>query len=339
MRRLSQAGACFAAALLFCAVLQGCASPVPPSGDYLSITRTEYVDGYSPEGGMSMGVYTYDLANGKLVHVNDIPYTSQYPLTVVSWPEHKLYYSADVGDKGDQLFAYDLRDGKTEQLSTDLFAINHIIPTTAEGPVIVIAVKKGRRVLQTAFYEKKTKRLEFIDEQDTDTNTWTASYDPETNKTYLVQYSDKEDYAKLMHANETQTFMVPATHTVVEIDNVTKQKRKIIELKDEQIMGISARGGQLFLVTSPHVLRPPVEYNLVDINTGKRRKLDLPISARTGVFLTKDGKGLYFLGGSKDSSHKQERDIYYYDFQTGALQTIFLQKDGSYINNFMYVSQ
>jgi hypothetical protein len=358
MRRLYKTGTGIAAALLFCGVLQGCelvpdrtadanrptaSTPTSPhpastSGDYLTITNTEYVNGKSPEGGMVMRVYTYDLASGKLAKVNDVPYTSQYPLTVVSKADHKLYYSADVDDKGDQLFAYDLLDRKTEQLSNDLFAINHIIPTTPEGPLIVVAAKKGKRVLQTAFYEKKTKRLEFIDEQDTDTNTWTAGYNPDSNKTYLVQYSDKEDYEKLMYANKTQTPMVPANHTVIEIDNATRQKRKIIELENEQIMGISARGGQLLLVTSPKINQPPVEFSLVDIDTGTRRKLDLPITTRRNAYLSKDGKGIYLLGGSTDPTRNKERGIYYYNLQTGELKEIFLQKEGGFINNFMYIT-
>ncbi len=287
---------------------------------------------------MVMRVYTYDLASGELAKVNDVPYTSQYPLTVVSKADHKLYYSADVDDKGDQLFAYDLLDRKTEQLSNDLFAINHIIPTTPEGPLIVVAAKKGKRVLQTAFYEKQTKRLEFIDEQDTDTNTWTAGYNPDSNKTYLVQYSDKEDYEKLMYANKTQTPMVPANHTVIEIDNATRQKRKIIELENEQIMGISARGGQLLLVTSPKINQPPVEFSLVDIDTGTRWKLDLPITTGSNTYLSKDGKGIYLLGGSTDPTRNKERGIYYYNLQTGELKAIFLQKEGGFINNFMYIA-
>lgn len=85
-------------------------------GQYLSMTYTEYVNGKNADQGMVMRVMTYDLSSKKVTKLADVPYTSQYPLSVVSLPDHKIYYSAGVGDKGDQLFSYDLNTKKTNSL-------------------------------------------------------------------------------------------------------------------------------------------------------------------------------------------------------------------------------
>lgn len=71
---------------------------------------------------------TYDLSSKKLTKLADVPYTSQYPLSVVSLPDHKIYYSADVGDKGDQLFAYDLNTKKENVHLKPFSTINQRMP-------------------------------------------------------------------------------------------------------------------------------------------------------------------------------------------------------------------
>lgn len=76
------------------------------------MTYTEYVNGKNTDKGMVMRVMTYDLSSKKMTKLADVPYTSQYPLSLVSLPDHKIYYSADVDDKGDQLFSYDLNSKK-----------------------------------------------------------------------------------------------------------------------------------------------------------------------------------------------------------------------------------
>jgi hypothetical protein len=79
-------------------LISGCSSgessiKVPPPAikpgeaqkrEYLSITNTEYVNGTDSTDGMKMNVYTYDLQSKALDKMTDLPYNSQYPLTVVS---------------------------------------------------------------------------------------------------------------------------------------------------------------------------------------------------------------------------------------------------------------
>ena len=301
--------------------------------DYLSITNTEYVNGTDTNDGMVMRVYTYDIQNKTLTKMADLPYNSQYPLTVASLAEDTIFYSGAGKEKGDELFSYNIKTEKIQQLSSELFAINSIIPDT----VIMAAVKKGERPVKVMFYDKETQDMTILNENDSDTTTWDISYDPETRKSYAIQYSEEEQYNHMEESNKTQTPMVPPNHTIIEIDPISKQTRKVIELEEEQILTLSTRGDQILIATAKHINKNPVKYSMVNIKTGERNEIDLPFKARSGLFLSKDGQGFYFLGENTKANVNQERGIYFYDLKTQQVEAIFLQKEG-FINNFMLLT-
>lgn len=309
---------------------------VEKNREYLSITNTEYVNGTDSTDGMKMNVYTYDLQSKALNKMTDLPYNSQYPLTVVSLAEDTTYYSGEGKNKGDELFAYDMKTQQVQQLSSNLFAINAIIPDVTENTLMMAAVQKGERPVKVMFLDKATQKISILNEQDSDTTTWDIAYDPETEKAYAIQYSEEEQYEQMEKSNQTQKPMVPPSHTIIEIDPVTNQTRAIIKLKDEQILTLSARGNQLLIATAKYINKMPIGYSLIDVKTGQRKKLHLPIKASSELFLDKDGNGFYFLGEKGNGS--TERGIYYYDMKTDEIETVFLQKEG-FINNFILVSE
>jgi len=225
---------------------------------------------------MVMRIYLYELATKTISKIEDLAYTSQYPLSVVSLSENKIYYSADVSDKGDQLFAYHIETKRTEQCADD-----------TQWPLTTTQTRiHGRYPL----IRRPTKR--------TSLNSPSLISEKKRNK---------------------------------EIDVSTRSQRKIIELEKENVLQLSARGNQILLVTSPEVVGGPVEFSLVNIDTGERQKLDLKLIARSDAFLDKDMAGIYVLGGPVDSDL---RGIYYYNLITKKTDPIFLQTNG-FINNFM----
>ncbi|MEC0124565.1 hypothetical protein [Paenibacillus pabuli] len=303
--------------------------------EYLSITNTEYVNGTDTNDGMIMRVYTYDIQNKALTKMADLPYNSQYPLTVASLAEDTIYYSGAGKDKGDELFSYDIKTQNIQQLSSDLFAINSIIPDTVDHTLVMAAVKKGERPVKVIFFDKETQEMTILNDDDSDTTTWDISYDPETSKSYAIQYSEEEQYNHMEESNKTQTPMVPPNHTIIEIDPISKQTRKVIELHEEQILTLSTRGDEILIATAKHINKYPIKYSIVNIKTGQRKEIDLPIKASSELFLSKDGNGFYFLGEKGNGNN--ERGIYYYDLKTQEVEGIFLQKEG-FINNFMLLS-
>lgn len=319
--------------LLFIA---GC-GPEEEAHEYLSITNTEYVNGTDTDDGMIMRVYTYDIQTKALTKLSDLPYTSQYPLTVASLANDTIYFSGVGKDKGDELFSYDIQAQKTQQLSTGLFAINSIIPDTVDHTLVMAAVKKGERPVKVIFFDQKTQEMNILNDDDLDTTTWDISFNPETSKTYAIQYSEEEQYIHMEQSNKAQTPMVPPNHSIIEIDPISMQTRKVIELHEEQILTLSARAEQIMIATAKHINKYPIEYSMVNIRTGERTKMSLPIKASSELYLSKDGRGFYFLGEYVDANVKHERGIYYYDLKTQQFEEVFLQKEG-FINNFILLS-
>lgn len=336
MKRKVLANQFIAVVITLLLFIAGCSSE-KEAHEYLSITNTEYVNGTDTEDGMIMRVYTYDIQTKALTKLADLPYSSQYPLTVASLANDTIYYSGVGKDKGDELFSYDIQAQKTQQLSSDLFAINSIIPDTVDHTLVMAAVKKGERPVKVIFFDQKTQEMNILNDDDLDTTTWDISFNPETSKTYAIQYSEEEQYIHMEQSNKTQAPMVPPNHTIIEIDPISKQTRKVIELEEEQILTLSTRGDQILIATAKHINKNPIKYSMVNIKTGERNEIDLPIKARSGLFLSKDGQGFYFLGENTKANVNQERGIYFYDLKTQQVEAIFLQKEG-FINNFMLLS-
>lgn len=312
----------------------------PQVNEYISITNTEYVNGTDTSDGMIMNVYTYDFHTKSITKTAELPYNSQYPLTVASLADDTIYYSGSGEGKGDELFSYDLKTKTTQQMSSGLFAINTIIPNTVDNTLVLAAVKKGERPVKVMFFDKESHEITILNDNDSDTTTWEIAYNPETSKTYAIQFSEEEQFHQMEESNKNQTPMVPPKHTIIEIDGISKQTRKVVELDKEQILTLSARGDQILIATAKHINKYPIEYSIVDIKTGLRKKIDLPIKASGGLFLSKDGQGFYFLGENiqADAGTDQKRGIYYYDMNTQKMEAIFLQKDG-FINNFMLLAE
>ncbi|MWV46338.1 hypothetical protein GRF59_22295 [Paenibacillus sp. HJL G12] len=300
---------------------------------YLSITYTEYVNGKNTDNGMVIRSMIYDLITKETKTLANIPYTSQTPLSVISKAENKVYYSAGEGNKGDQLFSYDLTSHKEEKLTNNLFAINYIVPTSFKGELVLAAVKKNEGNLKTIFLSKQMNSLNFLHDTDTDTNTWCLTYNDKNKSIYTAEYSEKAQFEARELAGKKQKPTVPPDYIINEINTETLKEREVIRLQNEQVISLASSDDQLFVVTSRYYNRGENEYNFVNIQTGKRTKLKLPIIAASSTAITQDDSELYYLGGP---SGIDKRGIYVFDFKSQKSVPIFIQGDG-FINEFSLI--
>ncbi|MEK5645924.1 MULTISPECIES: hypothetical protein [Paenibacillus] len=330
--------------LLLCTIIfTSCSSPsgsgsstaVKPIVDspYLSITYTQYVNGKDTNDGMVMRSMIYDTHTKEIKKLGDIPYTSQSPLSVVSRSENKLYYSADVGRDGDQLFSYDLNTKKESQLTKNLFAINYIVPINPKGSLVMAAAIKPGGNLKTIFLDKNEGSMKVLHDKDTDTNTWCVAYNQKKESIYTAEYSKEAQFQARELAWKQKKVLVPPDYTIKEINTKTLQERIVIRLIHEQVISLSSSDDQLFIVTSPYYNNGHIEYSLVDIQSGKRTKLKLPILTGSSAAITQDQQGLFYLGGPTD---KDQRGIYLFDFKTQKSVPVFNQADG-FINEFSLI--
>ncbi|OMG45833.1 hypothetical protein BK140_30230 [Paenibacillus macerans] len=245
-----------------------------------------------------------------------------------------MYYSGEGEQDEDELFVYDLTTKSSKQISTNLFAINRIIPFTADNKLIMVAVKRGEINLKVGFFDKKAGDIRFVDDQDLDTHTQDIAYSLETNKIYAAQYSDTQQSIQMRKANKANTDMIPPNHWIVEIDNTTLTTRKIIELKEEKILSLTVSGDQILMATTKVINSGKVEHSMVNIHSGERTRIDLPTVVGK-AYMSKDRKGIYYLGEDANAKADQ-RGVYYLDLNTKKSEPIFLQEDG-FINNFSYI--
>ncbi|WP_049825098.1 hypothetical protein [Paenibacillus sp. 1-18] len=101
---------------------------------------------------------------------------------------------------------------------------------------------------------------------------------------------------------------------------------------------MSSSNDKLLLVTSNLTNFGKIEYSLVDIATGKRTKIKLPFLSRQFVYMSPDGKGVYYLGSTSQKNQEEGRGVYYYDFTSKIQTPIFIQEEG-FINNFMLLNK
>ncbi|MED0709824.1 hypothetical protein [Aneurinibacillus aneurinilyticus] len=118
--------------------------------------------------------------------------TAQYPLGAIDRTNHTLYYSECDSTGADQLVKFDLKTKQKEQLTTQLFAINRMIPV--DKKIILSTSPKCQRNIPLATYDLQSKKLSLWDEKDHDTSDRSLTLNPFTGKLYASLYSEKEGY-------------------------------------------------------------------------------------------------------------------------------------------------
>ncbi|MED0670112.1 WD40 repeat domain-containing protein [Aneurinibacillus aneurinilyticus] len=318
-----------------CSLLQGTNESAVKinTSPYLSITSTT-----STEGKFVIHFYIYDLTTKKVEEVGQIPMTAQYPLGAIDRKNHTLYYSERDSSGSDQLIKLNLKTKQRETLTTNLFAINHIIPV--DKKIILSTSPKGQRNIPLATYDLQSKKLILWDEKDHDTSVRSLTLNPFTGKLYASLYSEKERVQKSKKADiEQTTKVVPAVHRIAEYDIEGQMLREIYKAEEMVTLFSVSKDTDLALIrTAPTVFKERKLY-LYNLKTGKKEVLKTDnYGAIEHAFFSPDNQGFFFT--ARENVKNQEGNpnaLYYYHLQTGEIKQIFA-KSGSYINNFMLVN-
>lgn len=307
--------------------------PPPPVSPYLSITATT---------GQGKNLYfTYKFDTKTVQHVIETPDTAQYPLGAVDLQNGALFYAERDATGSDQLVKLDLATQRKETLTTDLFAINSIIPTGDK--VILATAEKRKDVVQLASYDLRANMLTYwMKPEDHDTSVRSLSYNPFTRKLYATLYSFAESSQNMEKANETQADdVVAATHRVVEYDLDGNALRELYKAREVIPSFSVSKDAKLALVRSAPMVHKQRENYLYYLDSGKKEKLDLPELGRIEeMYLSVDKQGFYFAGTLKNPPKHLApvagalNGLYYYDFATRTVTLLFSMPD-TYINNFV----
>ncbi|BFH67477.1 hypothetical protein J27TS7_50550 [Paenibacillus dendritiformis] len=325
MRRKRNIFSLCAICLIVSIALSACTSKSTP---YLSITLTT-----SKEDQVVSQIYQYEIGKQKVKLAGEVPYTSQYPLGVYDAGNEIIYYSSRTSDgKSDQLFSMDLKTGKIEQLTTELYAINHVV--VVDGMVIMDASFKDsydNHIKPIVSYHPQTKELKpWWDLNKDDTTVWDLKYNEAAGTIYAAIYSWKEDFGNVVKANKLHIKPEPPLYTVKEYDVKGNEIKELFHTKEELVFFSLAHDGKTAIYGSAPYVNTPRHYTIVDLATGQEQLFTVFEAISDAFFEPDDSNVLLVLGIYKD-----KRGVYRYDRVTGNVELLLAEpeKDGA-INNF-----
>lgn len=301
--------------------------------EYISITETRHDNSKREGNDLVVSLYTYTLSNGKMNKVYELPLTAQYSLGVVDLSSHCVFYTRDVNDEGDQIFSYDLRTRKTKQLTSNLFAVNYIIPT--KDYLFFAAASHDAPNVALGCYEKSTGKLSYWGD-DGDTNVECMCVNRATEKIYVATYSESEDRYNLQH--QTNDDFKIADHSVWELDYSLKQPKKLFTLPQVWIRMLIPNGKNISVIydLKYNASYIPSRYFTYDLQSNE--KIDFPAPPyriqKGDAAFSSDLENLFVLSSLPDDTH---RNLYQYNVEEQSYSLIFQASDHSFINNYQVI--
>ncbi|MDR0880481.1 MAG: hypothetical protein LBN09_07250 [Clostridioides sp.] len=330
---------------------------------YLSITATSYDNGKDPDGGMTTSTYIYDLETKKLENkrAGAVEYTSQYPLSVYDKSNNTIYYTAsDESGKRDEVFSYNLGTMERKQLTTELFAVNYILPY--KDNILIVGVKRFERELKPFLLDKSTNKLNSLKTPE-GFDCWTAHYNPITKKTILQGWIQSErerltsefgyDKKKLKDSG----YKLPKTYFYELVDNELKLYFEDIYRETENI-STDLSGNIIYADYSYKDIHKIPDGHIRTWYTWRKGSDKVP--AKTDLFsegstsdypseeITYVSKEFYYLNentiiflGYPRDKNEDSYGIYAYDIKKNEYKTIIESEEelGGYINNFTLLSK
>ncbi|WP_374019622.1 hypothetical protein ABU162_08120 [Paenibacillus thiaminolyticus] len=278
-------------------------------------------------------IYQYKIGKQKVGLAGEVPYTSQYPLGAYDAHNEIIYYSSRTSDgKSDQLFSMNLKTGKIDQLTTELYAINHIV--VVDGMVIMDASFKDsydNHIMPIVSYHPQTKELKpWWDLNKDDTTVWDLKYNEAARTIYAATYSWKERFKKVEKANKLHIKPEPPLFTVKEYDVQGNEIKELFHTNESLVFFALAHDGKTAIYGSAPYVNTPRHYTIVDLATGQEQLFTV-FEAISDAFFEPDDSGVLLVLGI----YKDKRGVYRYDRTTGNVELLLAEpeKDGA-INNF-----
>ncbi len=303
---------------------------------YLSITTTRYDD----HGNLEFNVYEYSFSDMKEENKVIRVYNSQYPLSVYSQYDNKVYYTAKhEKNNGDQLFVYDLNTKESKMLTNNYVTINQIIPLN--NNVYILGVMLGERLLKPSIYSVETGNITTFNKDD-DLNFYNMNYDVFNQNLYFSAFYQKEDDKALAEANEGKgrKYISPNTHIFVlkndVLEKIYSTNRKLVYRM------IPQSNGNLTFTESESIPAWNPEYFTYSLNIDDHQKEptinidELMNVSEFAYYISKNE--IVFLGNQTDENDDYvHRGIYLYNTVTKKLDLLF-EKEDEHINNFILLN-
>ncbi|KHL91581.1 hypothetical protein QW71_33720 [Paenibacillus sp. IHB B 3415] len=297
--------------------------------DILSITCTTYIQ--PDKEAMLSTIYQYVPATGEVTEIYNYPYTAQYPLGVFSPKEKVVYYTKKDETNRDQIFSYHMETKQEVQLTTNLRAVNQIIP--AKEKIFFIA--SIDKVLRLGMLDKRSGMISYWGDEDT--NVETIAINPKTEHIYIsaFSYSQDREVIENQFLSDENNYSMPL-FSVYETDYSFKDTQKFLSVHAwiKILMVNMAENVTIAIYDKEYNSEENSKAVAIDVSSQEIEEFKLPPERMLvdGANYSANGKGLYVTSIVND-----KRGIYYYDFESKEYNTIFISADG-FINNFQFIS-
>lgn len=260
---------------------------------YLTITENSF------DGNELSSMVAKITEKNEIEHLFTLKHNAQYSLTCYDKANKKVYYMDNENDErhgGDQLFYYDLKSGKIEQITKELFGANYIIPVD-KNKVFMVVAKKDTHTLEPIYVSIDSGKVIDI-KCDDDLFINVANKDNSQGEFYISGYSNSEDYKMLDKCNSTdEEQMYGIDNTVYKVqDNHIK---KVFTLSDRFIDSFAVNGQNIICNTSLRGTGSDYDYKsyLFDISTLKLTELKVKINGN--IFALDDQMNVLINTGSE----------------------------------------
>ena len=283
---------------------------------YFSFTLT-----CEDQNGIHSEVYHFGLIDEGISKITDIPYTSQYPLTVYDKQNNFVYYSAkDETGKADQMFYYDVETKKSRKLTKDFFAINYIIPYDAK--IFIAGVVKGSEYIAVRpfLYDIETETLQDLT-WDEDLHLSVINFDPLNREFILSGYSASDDSKRIQ--NQDHIAYKPGLNTVIKFKD--DDHSILYETDGVEIQSAVSNQGKYY-ISEDHNTIYKIE------GSKKSKELlsgDAMIYFESVVHITEDERYIYYFNGSGLYKYDTEKRVNYELFKD--------ERDNCTINNAQFL--
>lgn len=297
---------------------------------YLSLTSSSRIN----ENEISVENHIYDFETNKMNTENyKMNLTAKYSLAVYDDKGKAVLYSAKDVNGNDEVYRYDLKTKKSEQLTDNLWGINYIEPREKDYIVVgVPQIPHDSKVLMLWSIDRNTKEVRNIEiphDKYKDISVWQVAYVPETDGLILQTYSDSEAYElqDKWNSMEEHPKDKELTNPFYYYQYVNGEMKYLFEKDMPQSMGIVAnRNDILFAVQSEIEGNNVFRYNIKDNKVDKMKSLE---TLEKVFYLDEKSENVYRFNGK----------IGKINLKTGKEEWLDSNFKESYFNNYMLLKK
>ena len=303
---------------------------------YLSFTVTGYED-------YKIYNYTYDLETGQVENRGEIDQTAQYSLCVYDEKKNTLYYSNRIQEgelKGcDQLFSKNLDSGEVTQLTTDIFAINAIVPM--DNGVFMLACGRKEHNVKPYYYDYKSGELIYPN-TDPDLIFWKMGYSAADGTVFVTAYSEKEDMEVF---DKYEDYGAPTTYIYKIQPEKSIEPVLIKEETSKNIFAITAESEDICYYTTSNLSfnawqdtpRNVLKYTVGNNEAEEAFVISTNYNVHGGIRFVDSDHIIFYGEEKKPSGTVIDSGVYLYNIKTEEAKKIFCD-DYGFINNYIMLS-